>query len=264
MGHALDREVRAQNRTLMLAADTVHPALVGVYVMGEPPLAPTSAFGKSDAFPEPMTVGALSGTRMPVGIARGQNGRCYSIENRHAPVLQITNEQGDLIGTHHFEIDASLDWQAARLPLVMQARRQHLYIGVGRHLLAIKPQTSERKVIELASPICRLAGSADHSRSRIVAGLAEGACMLWDPAGGHKCVPFATDMGAPYIGINSGGFVIVAAGSTFEVYNSKEGKLTLVTSYNKLPTPPIAVLTGTRTDQFAIMCQDGDVLVFEI
>jgi hypothetical protein len=179
-------------------------------------------------------------------------------------VLQITNEQGDLISTQHLSFDESVDWGEVRLPLAMLARREHVFIAVGRHLLAVKQNTSEPKRIEFPTAIRRLAASGEHTRARIVVGLDEGACMLWDPAGEYRQVPFATDLLAPHVGINLGGYVIVAAARNVEVYDSKESKLTFVASYTELPAPPIAVLPGARTDQFAIMCENGDVLIFEL
>jgi hypothetical protein len=71
-------------------------------------------------------------------------------------------------------------------------------------------------------------------------------------------------MAAPLVGINRGGFVIAASGRSVEVFDSKEEKLTFVGGDNELPAGPIAVLTATRTDQFAIMCENGDVIVFEV
>jgi hypothetical protein len=61
---------------------------------------------------------------------------------------------------------------------------------------------------------------------------------------------------APHVGINRGEYVIAAAGKGVEVYDSKAGALTFVAGCRDLPAPPLSVLTGSRNDQFAILCRN--------
>jgi tetratricopeptide (TPR) repeat protein len=254
--------------TFLLAAEATSPQMLGIYMIGDAPLAMTSAFPPTDDFPTPIVAGALPGTERTVGIARGPRGTCFSIEDRGSGVVQITNEEGDFIRTANFSLDPDLDWGEVRIPLAMHARRGYLYIAVGKYLLAMGHtagnSATDSKRIEFLGSVCHLAGSAEHTRARIIVGLEEGACIVWDPSREHKMVSFATDMAAPRVGINRGGYVIAAAGRSVEVFDSKEDKLTFVGGDNELPAEPITVLTGTRTDQFAIMCENGDVIVFEV
>jgi hypothetical protein len=109
-----------------------------------------------------------------------------------------------------------------------------------------------------------MTGSAEHTRARIVLGLESGARLIWDPTNDEKCVPFANEMAAPHVGINRGGYVIAAAYRSVEVYDSKQRRLPFIARYDSLPSSPIAVLRGARTDQFAVMCQGGQLIVFEV
>jgi tetratricopeptide (TPR) repeat protein len=247
-----------------LVADPWGSLSLGVYVVGENPLPRKTGFARTDTFSESITVGALTESERPIGVARGMFGSIYTVEYREAPVVQISSAEGDLISTHHLPIDDTLDWGEVRVPLPLHARRDHLYIAIGRILLAVKYGTGEQSRIELNDSICHIAGSATHTRPRIVIGTDVGAFVLWDSAGEHKCLPFVPDMAAPLVGINRGGFVIAAADSTVEVYDSKEGTLSFVAKYNRLPAPPISILPSPRTDQFAVVTSRGDVIVFEV
>jgi hypothetical protein len=242
-------------------ADPWGSTLLGVHVVGEPPLTRKTGFKRTDEFPELITVGSLTPS-IPLGIARGMFGSIYAAE---ASIIEIFNEESVLVSTHHLSLDDdSIDFGDARYPLQMLVRREHLYIAIGKVLLALPHRTQKQRLIEFDQPICHMAASAEHTRLRVVLGLDEGACMIWDPATGGKRVPFATDMRAPHVGINRGGYVIAASERRVEVYDSKEGQLKFVADSNNLPASPIAVLYGSRTDQFAIMTSGGDVIVFEV
>jgi tetratricopeptide (TPR) repeat protein len=254
--------------TIVLAAEPSSARMLGIYMIGDAPLPMTAALPRTDDFPVRILAGAFPGTERTVGVTRGPRGTCFSIEDRDSAVVQITNEQGDFVRTASFSLDPNVDWGEVQIPLAMHARRENLYVAIGRYLLLIHhsagPNPTGLSRIEFSSNICHLAGSAEHTRARLVAGLEEGAYIVWDPSRQHKMIPFATDMAAPLVGINRGGFVIAASGQSVEVFDSKEEKLTFVGGDNELPAAPIAVLTATRTDQFAIMCENGDVIVFEV
>jgi hypothetical protein len=109
-----------------------------------------------------------------------------------------------------------------------------------------------------------MAASSEYSRSRLALGFDEGAQLVWDPKRTQEIMPFASDMIAPRVAINRGGYVIAAADKSVEVYDSKEGKLVFVAKFDKLPAAPISVMSAPQPNQFAILAQNGDLLVFEV
>jgi tetratricopeptide (TPR) repeat protein len=248
---------------IVLAAGPYNGKSLGVYPIGIEPLPWRNVYPVSDMFSEPISAGAFSDTGQTIGIACGSHGRCYSVDDKATPLIRITTNS-NLLGTLHLSADQKVDWENAHIPLPMHARREHLYVAVGRHLLVIRQSTHDAQRHEFGSTIRQVSGSAEHSRSRIVLGLSEGACILWDPVARAKSVTFATHMLAPRVGINRGGYVIAAAGNDVEIYDSKEDALRFVAACHDLSAPPLAVLIGSRTDQFAIMCENGEVVVFGI
>jgi hypothetical protein len=131
-------------------------------------------------------------------------------------------------------------------------------------LVIIRQKSTDQKTISFPTPIRQLAASAEHSRSRLVVGLGEGGHVEWEPASDRQGLAFAGGMFAPCVGINRGGFVIAAADKRIEVYDSKEGKLAFVASYDELPDQPVAVVCGTKTNQFAVLTKSGYLFVMEV
>src|SRR5262249_51095977 len=91
--------VTRSNAQLVLCAAPGVENRLGVYVLDEAGLAPKIAFGASDVFAEPITVGALPGVEHPYGIARGMHRQVYSIESRETAIIKVTDERGDLVST---------------------------------------------------------------------------------------------------------------------------------------------------------------------
>lgn len=240
--------------------------MLGVYVVNEAPLPGRVAFPRTDEFPEEITAGSIVGSSS-LGMAIGKRHGIFAINHdwkSPAVVLQMYSGEGDLVVSHDVPVAESLDWENARFPLPVVARREHLYLAVGRTLLAWRVFNQDHELHEFSQPIRSLVASVEHTRARMVVGLEQGACMMWDPAADGQRVPFALDLHAPQVGINQGGYVIAAADKCVEVFDSKDGKLSFVGRDETLPAEPIAVLCDARLDRFAILTVAGDVVLYEV
>lgn len=249
---------------IMLLAGNNDGSDLGVYSLDAPPLSERRAFSASDICGVAMSAGALRGTNRPLGVARAQSGFVFAVEGRSGTVMNVINAHGQLTSTHEIPVFDTINWDEVTVPIPMCARRNRLYIGLGRILLIVSSNSMENECVELAHPIVRLAASGDYTRGRLIVGMEVGAYFIWEPGGEHSMVQFATKMSAPYVGINCGGYVIAAADTSVEVYDGKEGRLTLHARYDDLRSSPISVLCGHNSNRFAILCRNGDMLVMEV
>jgi tetratricopeptide (TPR) repeat protein len=146
-------------------------------------------------------------------------------------------------------------------PLPLHARREGVFVGLGWKLLVLWPN-QRTSVIELPSPIHTLVGSAPFSRPRVVATCDQGAALYWADRSA-PLVHFAEDLHHPIAVFTRGGWLILAESSRCELYRAQDRRIVLESTLATVQSPPVALLTTSHADQFALLTADGVVRVYE-
>jgi hypothetical protein len=248
---------------LLVVGDPGRGDRLDIYPVGEPPLPALAAYPRTDLFPEPLITGSLTGVSAAYGAARDTNGQTWIIEDRSGGAVVLVGDSSELIATHRLPVEAAAGNGEIVLPIPMLARQQRLYIGLGTTLITLQsgqpPQTQE-----LPSTIGALAGTAPHTLNRIAVSLEVGACLIWDGAGHHQTRAFADDMAQPVVGFNRGGYVIAASGRRFEVYDTKNSRLTLVAGDSLDKSSVLSVFPLPEPNRFGLFTADGNAIVYEL
>lgn len=149
----------------------------------------------------------------------------------------------------------------AQEPLPFFARAADYYLGIGRLLV----HKRLRQTSCLApSPILSITGSAPHAKPRIVLGCKQGGLVLWGDTADAPQTTFAADLAAPSVGLNRGGWLIAATADTVEVFSTANSQLNFVCSTDGPKSDPIAVLSTNENQRFAIVTEEGNVMLYEI
>ena len=94
-------------------------------------------------------------------------------------------------------------------------------------------------------------------------GFATGGLVYW-PESRQKPLRFAEDVSHFLTGFTRGGRLIVASEAGCEVYDTREHEVRLVTKFPAAGSKPISILPSAEVNQFAVIHEDGRVLVYEV
>jgi hypothetical protein len=114
------------------------------------------------------------------------------------------------------------------------------------------------------SPILSITGSAPHARPRIVLGCEQGGLIVWGDTAEAEHTTFAADLAQPAVGLNRGGWLVAATNETVEVFSTTGGQLHFVASTDGPRARPLAVLATDDNRRFAIITEEGGVLIYEV
>jgi hypothetical protein len=197
------------------------------------------------------------------GATRDANGQTWFIDDREGGTVSVIGDSYTLISTHRLPAHAASGNNNLFFPIPMLARGGRLYVGLGSTLVTMEG-SRVMETQELPSSISARAGTAPHTLNRIAVSLEVGACLIWDGAGHHQTRAFADDMVQPVVGFNRGGCVIAASGPRFEVYDTKNGKLTLIAAESLPRSSVIAVFALPEPNRFGLVDVDGNAFVYEL
>jgi tetratricopeptide (TPR) repeat protein len=163
---------------------------------------------------------------------------------------------GNLVGTWRLDPRAFEQTHAIETLFVSG----QLICGIGSRL-CIFNRDGWQRTIELPGNIGRLTAFRPWTRQRIVASLEDGGVIVWpDPPGAHE-VRFGEGLGNPYTCLTHGGLLAAAADGVLEVYDSRDGKLTLLSIKAEPSFHPRGLVATDQPEQFAMLMEDGTVLV---
>jgi hypothetical protein len=247
-----------------------------VHLVGSPKL-PEQSFLHAPRVPHGLTAGAAPGmVESVVGLSRTAQGHVWLLQETHGQ-HELAVLRGDqnprVVGSV-----ASLTDPGTTLPVPIHARREAVFLAQGNRLLIIAHPTGRQsphasasdgaivpREFTLSSRIVGLAGAPQLVLPRVAITFEVGGVLYWDRIGhAPKLEPFASDMQDPIAGFNRGGLLIAATRECSEVYSTRNGHLRLLVRGGALPSRPIAILAAPAVDQFGIVTERGDVLLFDV
>jgi hypothetical protein len=202
-----------------------------------------------------------------VGAAQVQHAVTWLLVSEDSQLTLIAmGPQGDLIATQAVAYPqqppgSGLPFHVVPVPLL--ARNDRIYLGLGETLL-VYHRYAHCEVLEFPQSIVSLAASAPNTRTRVCVAFAQGATIWWEDFEGRQTEDFAHQMRSPLLAFNRGGSLIASSAEGGEVYATQGRRLRLKAELPATPSPPIAVLPGPRTDQFAVATAEGEIAVYEV
>jgi len=245
---------------------TVHPLNddhVLVHVIGGPLLAKQHVFDPSADCAKATTAGPIRGMSPGVLAAvRTVDHSSRLLESRDGFLTHVgIGPNGEQVSTQTTQL--SENDHPIVTPIPIHERVGNLYIGLGSNLHFFR-QGKSSEIIAFDAPIQSLVGSAPSTRTRIAMTFAQGAKVFWDDVRYGTPVSFATDMPYPVVCFHRGGYLIAASEGRCEVYRAHDGHAQLEAELDVAGMKPIAVLSGPRTDQFGLVTETGEILVYEM
>ncbi len=146
-------------------------------------------------------------------------------------------------------------------PLPLFASGGSVYMGFRQQLVIYHRGIST--TTNLDHPIVRITGALPKTRRRTAVSLLQGAILFWDDFHEAGIMKFATDLPAPLLTFNRGGYIVAAWNQRCEIYSTKGNALNLVAELD-LPQPAIEVLSGDALNHFGVVYEDGSIDLFAI
>ncbi|PQO33626.1 hypothetical protein [Blastopirellula marina] len=253
----------AESHPLLLATDPIRPNEVWLNAMGGNPFSSTvQAFGETNELP--VVTRVVSRLTSALGVAMNGHGTTWIADIRdEMPTLSAIGLNGKLLQTvslaeHLSTIDQYLTYGQ---PLPMFASGEHVYMGFGEQLVVHHRGLNSTTILD--EPIIKITGSLPNTRRRTAVSLQQGAVLFWDDLHESGLMKFATDLQAPLLTFNRGGFVIAAWDRRCEIYSTKGNALNLV-SEMELPKPAVEVISGDELMHFGVVYEDGNIDLFVI
>lgn len=142
------------------------------------------------------------------------------------------------------------------------SRNQRVYVAIGNVLHLIGGHAPQQ--IELPDNVCRLSGSAVHSRPRVAAVFDRGGIVLWDDHEVQRIEAFGKELESPQAIFTQHGRLVVAAKDECQVYQTQDRKLIFKAIGPGSATPPIAVMATDHAQRYAVCDSEGRVAVYGI
>lgn len=165
----------------------------------------------------------------------------------------------NLLGTWRLDSPTFQNSQWAHFEVLLFNSGQ-LYCGIGRQLCVFSHQGLQRS-IELPGEIGRLTASRPWTRQRIVVSLADGGVVLWGDTLDAPQASFGQGLACPHTCLTRGGLLVAAADGVVEVYDTRDGKLSLLALKAEPSFQPRGLVATDHPEQFAMLMEDGTVLV---
>ena len=252
---------------IVLAADPRNEPQLLVHVPGGRAFKDQRAFPVSHAFPDRMSAGGMAGISAGiVAVDRTAHGITWLLDASNGELtLNALGTSGEFLSTESVPVPDLSDYAhgTPQVDPVLHARDNTVYVGVADELM-IFDRAKPGEVIELDRRITSLVGSLPHTRTRIAATFDRGGRIWWEDFSGRHDEAFSSDLDDPIACFNRGGYLIVAGRDRCEVYGTQGRRLEFAGELANLPAPPIAVLSGPKSHQFAIVTGDGRILVYEL
>lgn len=144
----------------------------------------------------------------------------------------------------------------------MVARRDRVYLAQGEQLGLIAG--GKKTWFTLPDHARRMSASMPNSRIRVVVGLrGEGGVMVFDEYGpGNR--PFATDMDLPEFAFTVDGTLVAMDRNQGRLFQLSQGQVMVETTFEGLGQSPLAVLRGSRPNEFAVFTARGELVLYVI
>ena len=201
-------------------------------------------------------------TSSTLAAARNENGLTWIVEPRNDRLCLIA------IGPRGEPLSVEVLPDTVRWDLLfhtfshrlLHAREKRVYLGLGNQVMIL----GQEEPMELRGTIHSLVGSAPYTRPRLAATFEDGGEVFWDDFEKTAVHPFASGMTNPIACFNRAGYLIAASEGACEVYSTKHRRVRLVADTQMSGPCPIAVIWGPKSDQFGLVCPDGEIRVYEI
>ena len=149
------------------------------------------------------------------------------------------------------------------VPVSLHAHGDRVYLGIVNRLLMLD-QAKEPVTMSFSLDIRSLTCWGSRTQTRVAATFPHGCALVWHDSSGCSTEFFASGVSNPTVGFNRLGDLVVASAGAFQVYSTRNRRLTLVAESSRAYSEPIAVLPAPSFDQFALVSDSGQVKVFEL
>lgn len=258
----LDWNVDAAN-TLLLTTNPIRADVAWLNVMGGQPFkSPIQSFGETNELP--VVTRVESQMARALGSTMNGHGTSWLADIRGgSPTLTAIGPDRKLLHSVSLsEFQTSVDnYLTYGQPLPIFASGESVYMGFDNKFVAYQRGMSTTTLLE--DSIIRITGSLPNTRRRTAVALNTGAVLFWDDFHESGVTPFATEMPAPMLTFNRGGFVIAAWNQRCEVYSTKGNAVNLIAEMD-LAKPAIEVLSGDTLSQFGVVYEDGTIDLFAL
>jgi hypothetical protein len=255
-----------QDHSIMLAADPNGLSPLYIHLMGTRFAISPTKFYASDAFPIPIVIKPHPGCNENTLVLQyGPSetvlvGKLIQSDGRVALAIRPYGSDQLLPSVDVIRL-AELEDDVGPMPLPCFVRGVDCFVGYGRTLHSHRGGQVRSK---LHGVIRNITGSHPHTRARIVVGCVQGGVVVWGHRANAPHTPFAMDLYEPLLGINRGGWIAAVTRDCVQVYDTHEGKLSFVAQIEGPKAKPIAVLSTSDTTLFAVVTEDGVVLIYEV
>ena len=211
-----------------------------------------------------------------IGLTRDETDTAWLLrrEGQLDLLLESHSASGALLGTISLESGpqsarvnllarSTPNRPAPALPVPMAARQQHVFVALGNRLLHVYNREKFRPT-ELVMDARELVLSS-HALVLAVVGT-EGVTVLWPSVDGdrHPQQHFGDGRRAPLACFTRANQLVLLFRDEGQVIAGPGGRMEVVATFRPPTEPAVALLTGDRKDEFAILTADGALRVYRI
>jgi hypothetical protein len=246
------------NATLLLATTPSGGDRLVVHVVGQAPLA------IKRAFLDPSLGGGLDAGGLPglspnvLGLTRPSPGNTWAAAS-DGPGLVLLN-----LGPGGEVVETRQVWGAAwREPfglIPLHAWEHSVYLGCRDHLVVVSRE-QHAEWLPVPGVIERMAGSAPHTKSRLLLGLAQGVLVF--EARDRSQHLLAADHTSPVSAFVGNGLIAIASVAGLEVYQPGDASYVLRAELPGSRPQPLALLPTAHAGRFAVVAVDGQIEWFQ-